>query len=176
MYERFNCQNGNACAYFARPAERLVLEGYRHWTYGFATGDGMSWRSATDLYRDILGGDGSAAAVQALSDFVSTLGRCANCPLKTFASGSSHICRDEILVMGLIAGIQNNDEEATALCLAELSCATRCEEVALAAGSFGLVLRGLDKSLLPIPAPLLRDILARSRPASRDTQSNRTLH
>ena len=80
MYERFNCQNGNAAAYFARPAERLVLEGYRHWTYGFATGDGVSWRSATDLYQDILGGYGSAAAVRALSGFVSTLGRCANCP------------------------------------------------------------------------------------------------
>ncbi|WP_370321534.1 hypothetical protein [Oricola sp.] len=176
MYERFNCRNGNASAYLARPAERLVLEGYRHWTCGFATGDGMSWRSATELYQDILGGHGSATAVQALSDFVSTLGRCATCPLKTFASGSSHICRDEVLVMGLIAGIQNDDEEATALCLSELSCETRCDEVALAAGAFALVLRGLDKHLIPIPASVLRDILARSHPAWRDTQSNRTLH
>ena len=176
MYERFNCRNGNASAYLARPAERLVLEGYRHWTCGFATGDGMSWRSATELYEDILGGHGSATAVQALSDFVSTLGRCATCPLKTFASGSSHICRDEVLVMGLIAGIQNDDEEATALCLSELSCETRCDEVALAAGAFALVLRGLDKHLIPIPASVLHDILARSHPAWRDTQSNRTLH
>ncbi|MAZ19228.1 MAG: hypothetical protein CL535_23250 [Ahrensia sp.] len=176
MYERFNCRNGNASAYLARPAERLVLEGYRHWTCGFATGDGMSWRSATELYEDILGGHGSATAVQALSDFVSTLGRCATCPLKTFASGSSHICRDEVLVMGLIAGIQNDDEEATALCLSELSCETRCDEVVLAAGAFALVLRGLDKHLLPIPASVLHDILARSHPAWRDTQSNRTLH
>ena len=78
--------------------------------------------------------------------------------------------------MGLIAGIQNNDEEATSLCLTELSCATRCDEVALAAGSFALVLRGLDKNLLPIPASVLRDILARSHPAWRDTQSNPTIH
>ena len=94
----------------------------------------------------------------------------------TFASGSSHICRDEVLVMGLIAGIQNNDEEAASLCLTELSCATRCDEVALAAGSFALVLRGLDKHLLPIPASVLRDILARSHPAWRDTQPNPTIH
>lgn len=175
MYDRFNCQNGNASAYFARPAERLVLEGYRHWTCGFATGDRTSLQSAAELYEGILGGHGSAA-VQALSDFVSTLGRCATCPLKTFESGSAHICRDEVLVMGLIAGIQNNDEEATSLCLTELSCATRCDEVALAAGSFALVLRGLDKHLLPIPASVLRDILARSRSAWSETQTNRTLH
>jgi len=176
VYDRFNCQNGNASAYFARPAERLVLEGYRHWTCGFATGHEMSWQFATQLYDDILGGHGSATAVQALADFVATLGRCATCPLKTFESGSTHICRDEVLVMGLIAGIQNNDEEATSLCLTELSCATRCDEVALAAGSFALVLRGLDKHLLPIPASVLRDILARSRAAWRETQSNRTIH
>ena len=42
------------------------------------------------------------------------------------------------------------------------------DEVAMAAGSFALVLRGLDKTLLPIPAAVVRDILERDR--------NRMLH
>lgn len=176
MNDRFNCQNGNADAYFARPAERLVLEGYRHWTYGVAMGDLQAWQQAADLYRDFLGGKDSMAAVQALSDFVSTLGRCAICPLKSFESGTRHICRDEVLVMGLIAGIQNQDDEATSLCLTELTCETRCDEVALAAGSFALVLRGLDKILLPIPALVVREILGRSRLSWRDAETSQTLH
>ncbi|MCI5078548.1 hypothetical protein [Oricola sp.] len=176
MYDRFDCQNGNSAAYFARPPERLVLEGYRNWSYGVATADEAAWQRAIDLYSGLLGTRASAAAVQALSEFVGALGRCASCPLKTFETGSRHICRDEVLVMGLIAGIQNQDDEVVGLCLTELSCATRCDEVALAAGSFALVLRGLDKTLLPIPAPVVRDILERSRRAWRDVKPAPTLH
>ncbi len=176
MTDRFNCQTGDSAAYFSRPPERLVLEGYRHWTFGVATGSREPWQRAAGLYQDIIGERGSTAAVHALSEFVSTLGRCATCPLKTFESGSRHVCRDEVLVMGLIAGIQNHDGAAAELCLTELSCAARCDEVALAAGSFALVLRGLDKTLLPIPAHVVRDILARSRVTGRAAQSTPTLH
>ena len=110
--DRFDCQNGNTATYFARPAERLVLEGYRHWAAGKATGDQRSWENAVDLYLDILGHRGSKTAIFALSEFIGALGRCAGCPLRTFEVGSPHVCRDEIMVMGLIAGIQNHDEKA----------------------------------------------------------------
>lgn len=176
MTNPFDHQRGNAAAYFQRPAERLVLEGYRHWSCGAAMADRGAWERACELYHGILGDRGATTAVQALSEFVSTLGRCATCPLKTFESGSRHICRDEVLVMGLIAGIQNRDDEAAELCLTQLSCETRCDEVALAAGSFALVLRGLDKMLLPIPASVVRDILGRARLARRDADQNPTLH
>ena len=175
MNDRFDCRTGNTAAYFARPAESLVLEGYRRWTYGMATGDRLAWQNVAEFYLGILGARGSLAAVRALSEFVSTLGRCATCPLKTFETGSRHICRDEVLVLGLIAGIQNNDDEAASLCLTELACATRCDEVAMAAGSFALVLRGLDKTLLPIPAAVVRDILERDR-SVRQAAPARTLH
>jgi hypothetical protein len=128
------------------------------------------------LYRDMLGIPGAMAALHALSEFVTALGRCAACPLKTFESGSHHVCRDEVLVMGLIAGIQNGDDLVAEICLTELACATRCDEVALAAGSFALVLRGLDKTLLPIPVPVVRDILDRSRAAWRGPEPEPTLH
>lgn len=174
--DRFDCRNGNTAAYFARPAERLVLEGYRSWTGAAAAGDPQAWLGTVELYRDILGDRGTLAAVRTLFDFVSTLGRCATCPLKTFGTGSHHICRDEVLVMGLIAGIQNHDDEAASLCLTGLACETRCDEVAMAAGSFALVLHGLDKTLLPIPAPVVRDIMERARPVWRGAEAARTLH
>ncbi|GAB4353731.1 MAG: hypothetical protein Kow0026_11930 [Oricola sp.] len=176
MTNRFNCQTGDSAAYFSRPPERLVLEGYRHWAFGVATGNRAAWQRAAGLYRDIIGVPGAGAALDALSEFVSTLGRCAACPLRTFESGSHHVCRDEVLVMGLIAGIQNHDDAAAELCLTELSCATRCDEVAMAAGSFALVLRGLGKTLLPIPACVVRDILARSRASTHVALTTPTLH
>lgn len=170
---QFDCSNETPGRYFARPPERLVLEGYRHWTLGKATQQHQPWETAVDLYLDILGKRGSKTAIFALSEFVNTLERCADCPLRTFKSGSRHICREEALVMGLIAGIQNDDARATELCLTALTCRMRCEEMALAAGSFALILRGLGKTLLPIPSPVIRDILDRSRrpggPAPRAT-------
>ncbi|QKV20647.1 hypothetical protein HTY61_12350 [Oricola thermophila] len=176
MTDRFNCQNGASAAYFARQPERLVLEGYRHWTRGLATRSREPWDQAALLYSDTLGVRCATTALHALSEFVTALGRCAACPLKTFESGSNHVCRDEVLVMGLIAGIQNHDEAAASLCLTELSCASRCDEVALAAGSFALVLRGLDKTLLPIPAHVVRDILDRSRASAYAGRPSPTLH
>jgi hypothetical protein len=157
---RFDCGSGGTVAYFARPPEKLVVEGYRHWTSGLATGDGRHWEAAVDLYLDILGLQGSKSAIHALSAFVGALGRCAACPLKPFGSGSPHVCRDEVLILGLIAGIQNRDDEAAETCLRCLTCRDRCDEVALAAGSFALLLRGLDKLLLPIPAAVVNDIVS----------------
>ncbi|MFZ2103442.1 MAG: hypothetical protein WAU86_23055 [Oricola sp.] len=176
MPHRFDCQSSHAAAYLARPAERLVLEGYRHAIAAAVTGGFAPWQAATGLYRGILGPRGSTAAMQALAEFIATLGRCAACPLRTFESDSRHVCRDEVLVLGLVAGIQNGDDEAAELCLAALSCATRCDEVAFAAGAFALVLRGLDKTLLPIPAPVVRDILDRSRAPRGGYDDSPTLH
>lgn len=176
MPYRFDCQSMNSAAYLARPAERLVLEGYRHWVAGAALGSGEPWREVRRLYSDLVGPGGSTAALLALSEFVATLGRCASCPLRTFESGSRHVCRDEVLVLGLIAGMQNHDEEATELCLSEFACSTRCAEVTLAAGTFALILRGLDRTLLPIPAPVVRDILHRSHAARSATTTSHTLH
>ena len=72
---------------------------------GVATGSHEHWEQAVDLYLDIPGLRGSKAAVYGLSELVGALGRCAICPLNMFETGSSHICRDEVLVTGLIAGI-----------------------------------------------------------------------
>ncbi len=81
-----------------------------------------------------------------------------------------------MLVLGLISGIQNRDEAAVETCLTELTCPTRCDEVALAAGSFALLLHGLDKMLLPIPVHVVRDILNRSRAPWGGASRTTTLH
>lgn len=150
-------------AYFDRPPERLVLEGYRHWTRGTVLRSTEPWTQAQLLYRALLGNKDGETAIVALAHFVTTLGRCAICPLRVFNAGSCNICRDETLVMGLIAGIQNGDDPAIDLCLRKLCRRPLCDNAAMAAGTFALTLKFLGQTMLPIPAHVVARILDRAR-------------
>lgn len=106
--------------YFDRPPEKLVLDGYRHWTRGTVLRSTEPWTEAQLLYRGLLGDEDGERAIIALARFVRALGQCASCPLRAFRSGSRFVCSDETLVMGLIAGIQNGDEPVVHFCLDRL--------------------------------------------------------
>ena len=153
---------GNGC-YFARPAERLVLEGCRLWSAGAYTGRDSFRETARLLYEELLDRPRGRLALAELSAFVSVLGQCAACPLKGFAPGVHHVTRDEVLLLGLLAGIQHGDDPVISACLDKLSCASRCEEVATAAASFAITLRSFGQRLAPIPLHVVDDILVRSR-------------
>lgn len=157
---------GQESDYFVRTPERLVLEGYRHWVAGFDNGSIAPWELAWDLYETILGADHAKSALSELAHFIRTTGRCATCPLRSFPTGARHLCRDECLTLGLIAGAQHGDDSVVGKCLEAMTCPARREPVALAAGSFALTLRALNQRLLPIPAYVVDDIVTRSRPAT----------
>lgn len=163
-------------SYFERPAEKLVLEGYRCWTRGYVMRSTEPWTDAQLLYRGMLGDANGEQAIIALAGFVKTLGQCAICPLRMFKSGSRFICRDETLVMGLIAGIQNGDQPAVEFSLKELCCPNLCEDVAMAAGVFALELKAMDKIMMPIPAHVLARIIERSQHEDEAPRTNRTIH
>lgn len=175
MARSLHCNPG-ASAYFDRPAEKLVLEGYRCWTRGFVLRSTEPWTEAEHLYRHLLGDNDARHAVVALAGFVKTLGRCAACPLRMFHSGSPFICRDETLVMGLVSGIQNCDEAATTFCLELLCCRKRCGEAAQAAGDFALTLKALHMVMMPIPTPVLQSIAGRHHTHHAEPQAAPTIH
>lgn len=165
--------------YLSRPPERLVLEGYRHWTKSVVTASPVPMDDAHDLYRDLLGAALCKPAFIAMADFVHTLGVCAKCPLHMFATNTPDICTDETLILGLISGIQNGADDTVELCLNRLSCSSRCDEVAMAAGSFALILKGARKTLIPIPAAVITSVLARQKSMTVDSHHNSkkpTLH
>ncbi|MEM8749782.1 MAG: hypothetical protein AAGF28_05730 [Pseudomonadota bacterium] len=157
-----SAQGSNQC-YFDRVPERLVLEGYRHWSAGFATGSIQPWEMAWAIYDEALGSDDARTAVGALSTFVRTLNRCAACPLKAFPFHSHHLCIEECLTMGLVAGIQHG-HDAAELCLQHLACAARCHEVESAAQIFAKTLVSLNQRLLPIPTHIIADVISRQTP------------
>jgi len=153
-----SCEN----IYFNTP-ERLVLEGYRHWVVGFATAQRPDLASMKKLYCDYLPPAQVQPALTALTGFISALGICSTCPLKTFQVGSGHLCRDEAMVLALIAALQHGDDEATEMSLASLSCTDRCTEVATAADALASILKDANHVLLPIPTSAIQNILMISR-------------
>ncbi len=148
--------------YLERQPERLVLEGYRRWSAGFETGSIAPWEMAWDLYNDALGHHNGGLAINSLSQYVRTLKRCATCPLRSFPYDSQHLCIEECLTMGLIAGLQN-DADTAALCLQHIACTQRCEEVEHAAANFAQTLKGMGQIMLPVPSNVLTDILEKAR-------------
>ncbi|MBA8899426.1 MULTISPECIES: hypothetical protein [unclassified Phyllobacterium] len=161
MYPRTSeIGNGTGC-YFDRAPEKLVLEGYRRWTAGFETGSVIAWEMAYGLYSEILGTREGNRALSELSFFIRTLRHCALCPLKTFPFGSHHVCKEECLTLGLIAGLQNCDMLAARTCLNAMACPSRHEEVENAAIGFAETLVELDQVLLPIPKFAIDDIISR---------------
>ncbi|MBA8877489.1 hypothetical protein [Phyllobacterium myrsinacearum] len=161
MYPRASEAGHGMGCYFDRAPEKLVLEGYRRWTAGFETGSVIAWEMAFGLYSEILGTREGNRALSELSFFIRTLRHCALCPLKTFPFGSHHVCKEECLTLGLIAGLQNCDMLAARTCLNAMACPSRQEEVENAAIGFAETLAELDQVLLPIPKFAIDDIISR---------------
>lgn len=138
-----------------------MLEGYRRWATGYASGNTDHWNEVWNFYAKELGAKDGRHALNALISFVKKTAICAKCPLRMFKVDSTHICRDEALILCLISSMQTGDEATTELCLANLACATRCQEVAMEAANFALVLRSFKQVLQPIPAQVITEILRR---------------
>lgn len=153
--------NDNEGCYFERLPEKLVLEGFRYWNAGYATGSVTPWELAWKLYADSLGQELGRYLLSDLSHFVRTAHRCANCPFRTFPYGAHHVCRDECITLGLIAGMQHGEEAAVQACLNALTCPMKCASVAAAADSFAASLVKSELVLMPIPAAVIDDVLSR---------------
>lgn len=163
-------------SYLNRQPERMVLEGYRNWIRGTVLRYTVPWTDAQLLDRDLLGDEDGAEAIIALAGFTKTLGQCAICPLSVLRSGCQHVCRDETLVMGLIAGMQNGDEDAIHLCMEALCCLSQFGPVAAVAGNYALTLKRVDQAMLRIPADFVRRVALRTTGWPRAVPTLMTIH
>ncbi|TPW29898.1 hypothetical protein [Pararhizobium mangrovi] len=156
-------------AYLARSPERLTLQGYRGWTWAIASRSPKPWREVRRLYADELP-ECAPATLEALSHFVETLGLCASCPLRMRRCEAKGVCRDEALVLALVAAIQHADSQAIERSLSAM-CPVQVERVGEAAASFAIIMKMQDRVLLPIPASVIEHILERAgdpfEPASK---------
>lgn len=153
--------HGTNSDYFSRRAERLVLEGYRHWAAGFQTGSITPWEMGWSLYVDMLGYEHGEKLTTEMQGFVRTLKLCSACPLRAFPFNSRHLCLEECLVLGLVAGLQSDDEVAE-FCLNRLTCPARCDPIRRAAQRLADTLSAMDAQLLPVPRHVIDDIVQRA--------------
>ncbi len=145
--------------YLKQPCEYLVLEGYRLWSKGIIKRDISCLNDTWNMFASQLGSRSGRLALDALSSFIKTLGLCSTYPLQSGPTGCDFVCRHEVLILGLLAGIQHDDETTVVLCLSELTCTNRSAEVLTAAEILAVTLRSLEKPLRPIPIKALRAIL-----------------
>ena len=163
MSKTFPGHSGANQTYTERTPERLVLEGYRHWSAGFETQSIAPWELAFEIYRSELGANDGKRALAELSHYVRTLKACSQCPLRASPFHSKHLCLEECLSIGLIAGMQH-DDNTSELCLQHLSCPLRENEIATAAKTFAMTLSDLGQRLLPVPASAINDVVSRNNP------------
>ena len=157
--------------YLEREAEALVVGGYRGWLEFAVDPDVRKLEAVWNAFNRSLDRHCARLAMSGLETLIRRLGTCATCPLRFHCQGSSHLCRDECLVLGLVSGLQNGDEETAFLSAGALTSQARALERLRAGSEFAMAMKSGGKHLLPISGQTIR-MIAASAPHS----GNKTLH
>ena len=166
-----NEEAGNCAAarYLRRVPENLVVNGYRGWLL-FALEDNQAHLHAVlEALCRSLGERAAASAMAGLDGLIRQLGKCAVCPLRFKRPNTSHLCRDECLLLSMIAGLQHGDEEAAFEGAAALTYRARAAQVLGAGAAFAIELKLAGQQLLPIHADTVRWIVSQNTQASEPT-------
>ena len=153
-----------AAAYMARKPEALVVGGYRGLVACALAGDTVVGQSAVKqleaLHRQTLGPAETRVVLDGLSAFIGTLGHCATCPLRACSNSCQHLCRDECLILALIAALQHGDDNIGISAASALTCPARHAEILGVAGDYAMRMKIFGQVLLPVPEFALFEILA----------------
>ena len=163
-----------AAAYLRQQPENLVVNGYRNWIAGLAHSDQRYWDAAWATHAKALGAIDGQIAVDAMASLVRQLGACATCPLRFYKPGAGHLCRDECLVLGMVAGAQHGDEDILVQSAKLLTCSDACFEVVEQASAYAAILLSHSQRLTPIPLSAIVDIDMRAAHAT--SQASGSLH
>ncbi|WP_051630996.1 hypothetical protein [Afifella pfennigii] len=153
------CPFAGACGYLIRPAESLVVNGFRLWVGGYQEGEIERWNEAWNLFAERLGEDEARDAVSQLAHWVRAVFHWRIDPIRCFASGCPHIGRDECLAVSMIAACQNRDGACLDYCLERFCGFADRKEPLEAALSFASVLDARGQRLMPVPCEVLRGLL-----------------
>jgi len=152
---------GLSAPLFDRLPERLVLEGFRRWVLGYASGDLAHWEEAWNLFAASLGPREARAVVDPLAKFVRCVRDWSVCPIACFPGGCRHICRQECFALAMVAASQNKDLDCLATAMRHLLDPEGHEEAMLPALAFAEAMRERDLLLMPVPRTVIEEIAGR---------------
>jgi len=148
--------------YLNRLPESLVLNGYRGWLRGLAFKEYDSFNDVWNYYAASLGSQAGGLALKSLEGLVQCLCACASCPLRFLSNQCNHLCRDECLLLSIVAALQHGDEAALHTSVSPLFNREKEGQVLSAAGEYAFILKASNAVLLPVSAEVITDILNRS--------------
>jgi hypothetical protein len=153
--------SGSCFTLFDRPAERLVLEGFRRWISGYATGDLTHWEEVWNLHATALGSRDARIVVDRLARFVRIVRDWSVCPISCFPGGCRHICRHECFALAMVAASQNRDLDALSAAMRHLLDPDGHEEAILPALAYADAMRESEMMLMPVPRRVIDEIAGR---------------
>jgi hypothetical protein len=127
--------------------ERLVGLGFPCWLTGFETGDIASWEEAWNAYQDALGIDAAKTAVLGLSQYVRAVMASASRTIETYPPECRGFCRDECLVISMIAACQHDARKEMCTCAAALLGSNDIGDAVNAAQDFACVMKSVGQVL-----------------------------
>jgi hypothetical protein len=159
MATRLPC--GMMCRYLDRVPERLVLEGYRRWMQGCDRGSSTCWEMASSLFNEELGPFEGGRLLGELAHWVEALrgGMDRQAGLSPFEC--KRLCRDECIVVAMIAASQNHDTDALSAAVDALILPENRAEAIRASRAFADALSKIGQTLIPVPSAVFRDVAER---------------
>lgn len=133
-----------------RPAEKLVMTGFRCWMAGYELGDIECWEIAWIEYANVLGPKDARSALSELQFWVRTLRKVTKREITCFPHCCKHVCRDECMALSLISAYQRQDRSAVRAAAHYLTALNDCPDLRAltdAGGGFATALAEMDRFL-----------------------------
>ncbi len=104
-----------------RPAERLVIAGFRNFMAACEFGDLACWEAVWQAYHDGLGPRGARRMVGELQYWARALRRESGRPLAYYPPCCRFLCHDECMALSMVAAAQAADEQTATLAARHLT-------------------------------------------------------
>ncbi|WP_421694039.1 hypothetical protein [Aestuariivirga sp.] len=147
----------------SRPAERLVLVGFRNLMAATELGDMACWEAVWQHYIAVLGSSGARRMVGELQYWARSLRRHAERPLTYYPHCCRHLCHDECMALSMVSAAQAGDETTGLLAaryLTGTAAADRLCEVWQATLPFAQALNLQGQAMFPVTAEVVESIFA----------------
>ncbi len=157
-----------------RPAERLVIKGFRCWVAGYEFGDIDCWETAWDIYLEILGSEQAKPVLSALQYWVRTLRLVSVRKVQCFPHCCNHLNHDERMTLSSISASQCDDPSSMRASLHHLSGLNAGAELDLltdAANGFSSALTNAGQFLMPVRLDKIEAFATSSSSFNTDRQT-----